>query len=277
MAIAGMMQQMKGGDIQEDMARHIILSMIQKINKDFKDDYGTLVMAMDGRKYWRKEIYPYYKANRSKGRDKSNIDWPKIFEISDKLKAEVREHFPYITIEIERAEADDIIGSFARHYGVEFGHGEEPVLIVAKDGDFNQLLRYTNVRQYDPQKKVFCKYDKEGLIDKIISGDGGDGIPNIRSDDDTFITEGKRQPPITKKIREEVKGLYYSGKVLESPYGRNWARNNQLINLDHTPDVIYNEVIERYQQGPLVQDRSRIFDYLASNRLKFLMDRIQDF
>ena len=36
---------------------------------------------------------------------------------------------------------------------------------------------------------------KQVLMEHIISGDKGDGVPNILSDDDVF-TEGKRQRPI---------------------------------------------------------------------------------
>ena len=35
------------------------------------------------------------------------------------------------------------------------------------------------------------------IIEHIIKGDRGDGIPNIKSDDDTFITPGKKQTSIS--------------------------------------------------------------------------------
>ena len=61
--------------------------------------------------YWRKEIFPYYKQNRKKSRESSNLDWDSIFQTLNKIRDEIKENFPYKTIEVMNAEADDIIAS----------------------------------------------------------------------------------------------------------------------------------------------------------------------
>lgn len=277
MVIAGIMQQSKGSEIEENLSRHIILTMIQRILKDHKEKYGQLVFAIDDRNYWRRTQFPYYKAKRKEGRDNSAFDWTKLFEVSDKIKQEIQDYFPYTYIHVPTAEADDIIGSLARYRGVDFGYGDEQVMIVAADGDFNQLLKYSNVHQYDAHKKKMSVYDPNGLIQKIVRGDNKDGVPNIRADDDCLVVPGKRQPPITDKIMKEVIHLYDNGDIINSQYGRNWARNKLLIDLDNTPDNIYKETVEKYQEGPKVKNRSLIYDYLGDNKLRTLMDKLNDF
>ena len=44
-------------------------------------------------------------------------DWTQIFECLDTIKSELKEFFPYKYIEIEAAEADDIIGVLAKSTG----------------------------------------------------------------------------------------------------------------------------------------------------------------
>ena len=51
---------------------------------------------------------------RRKGREESDLDWDDIFGTLNKIRNEIKENFPYKYLEVFGAEADDIIGFFAK-------------------------------------------------------------------------------------------------------------------------------------------------------------------
>lgn len=136
--------------IEEDLLRHMVLNSLRSYNSKFRAEYGEMIIACDGFQSWRKKIYPYYKANRKKSRDDSEIDWSRLFGVLSMLKDELAEHFPYRVIQIESAEADDIIAVLAKHAS----RNNQKALIVSSDKDFKQLLQYDNVAIYQPIKDV---------------------------------------------------------------------------------------------------------------------------
>ena len=75
--------------VEEDLLRHMILNTIRGIVQYNKAEYGDLVICCDNKIYWRKEFYPYYKANRKKDRDNSGLDWESFFISLNKIKAEI--------------------------------------------------------------------------------------------------------------------------------------------------------------------------------------------
>ena len=103
--------------IEEDLIRHIILNKLRVIRQKYKD-YGDLIIACDDKNNWRRKVFPYYKANRKKAREASDFDWNSIFESLNKIRDEIKENFPYVVIQIETSEADDIIGSLVHKHGV---------------------------------------------------------------------------------------------------------------------------------------------------------------
>ena len=255
-------------EINEDMIRHILLNTYRMYRTKFKNKYGEIIICHDGGRYWRKEIFPPYKANRKKSRDKSDLDWNHIHDIMDKLYEEISTTFPYKNIKITGIEADDIIAVLCKKY-----HTEEKILIVSSDKDFQQLQRYQNVKQYNPTKKVFieCENPENFITEHILKGDYSDGIPNILSDDDTFITENKRQKPCGKKrIKTMMENLSDYTSL------NNWNRNQQLIDFSYIPDEVRKSIIVKYDKEP-VGKRSNIFDYFIDKRLKNLMEHIQEF
>jgi len=135
------------------------------------NEYGEIVLCCDNKRYWRKEVFPYYKAGRKKAREKSDLDWHLIFDILGRLKEELKENFPYKVIDVDGAEADDIIGTLVPRYA-----NSEKVLILSSDGDFLQLQKWgSNVKQYNPALKKFINSTNpaEELKEKIIRGDKG--------------------------------------------------------------------------------------------------------
>tara|TARA_B110000495_G_scaffold86485_1_gene74518 strand:+ start:160 stop:996 length:837 start_codon:yes stop_codon:yes gene_type:complete len=258
-------------DFSVDLIRHQVLNSIRGFKSRFSK-YGELVICCDDKNYWRKKIFPYYKASRKKTREESSLDWAAIFNTLHTIKAEIKDNLPYAVLQVESAEADDIIAVMVERYS------NEKIMIVSGDKDFSQLQRYKNVSQYSPITKKFIKVGDplSYLFEHVIRGDAGDGVPNILSNDDTFVA-GTRQKPLTKKrvsamIEDMVRGVTpFDGEVK-----RNYLRNIHLIDLARIPEDIRKQVIDiygNYQRN----DRSMILGYFIKSRLKNLMTDIQEF
>lgn len=267
--------------ITEDFVRHLVLSSILRYKQKFGKEYGEIVLAADDKNYWRRDVFPYYKANRKKMREQSKFDWGLIFNTLNKIRDEVKEYFPYTYIKVDRAEADDIIGALVQYkqeeeFDTPF-QSPEKILIISGDKDFVQLQKYDNVEQYSPMKKKFITHDDpEGYLkEHIMTGDSGDGVPNFLSDDDVFVTDGVRQKPLRKEKLAQWKNKapedFCDQKML-----RNYMRNREIIDLTYIPDEIKKEIISAYESGP-TGDGSKLFNYFIKNRLKYLMESIGEF
>ena len=250
----------------------MILNSIRLYRKKFAKEYGELVIACDDKNYWRRRIFPYYKANRKKARDKSELNWTKIFESLNKIREELRQFFPYRVVQVDTAEADDVIASLCEKVG---GFGER-VLILSGDKDFNQLQKYGNVEQFDPVRKKWIKADDphKYIQEHIMRGDAGDGIPNFLSDDDTFVSD-KRQKPLTQKKIDA-----YLGKdpkeFCDDAMLRNYMRNQQLVDFEFIPADIKTRILGEYESQSN-KGRDKLFNYFIQHKLKNLMEDLQDF
>ncbi len=266
--IGSYMTASKHTDVDMDVIRPAVLNTLRLYRNKFIDEYGELILCCDDRHTWRKDIFPNYKASRKKNRKAAGNDWQNLYDCLNKLKEELREWFPYKVIQEELAEADDVIASIV-------GILDERSLILSSDKDFIQLHKF-NLRQYSPMQKKFVEGNaKENLHEKIIKGDVGDGIPNIMSDDNVFVDEGRRQTPITKKKvdawYEIDPELFCSAEML-----RNLNRNVQLVDLSKCPATIRINIVNQFntiQTG----DRKRLLTFFVNNRLKNLTENLSEF
>lgn len=276
--IAGLMTQInshKNKKIEEGLIKHMALNILRNHVKNFKKDYGEIVLCCDNRKYWRKDIFPFYKASRKKNREKSNLDWHLIFDILGRFKNDLKEHFPYKVIDVEGAEADDIIGTLApRHVA------HEDVLILSSDGDFLQLQKYNigkfNIKQYNPTKKQYLisKNPHDELKEKIIRGDTGDGIPNVLSPSDSFVN-GIKQKSLTESKFQKM--MDENWEDWEDEYSKtNFDRNRRLIDLSYIPSDLKQEIINTYEEFK-PSPKNKLVNYFISNKLMNLMEVIEDF
>ena len=258
----------KSDEIEEDMVRHMILNSIRMYRTMFKDEYGEIVLAYDSRHYWRRDIFPQYKQNRKKGREKDNFDWNSIFELLNSMKSEFKEILPYKFLEVYGAEADDIIATLCKEYQ------DQKTMIVSGDKDFIQLQKYKNVKQYSPiLKKYVNGHNPDTYIkEHILKGDSSDGVPNVLSPDHTFV-EGLRQRPLSKK---KIEAWIKSETGMSDEVKRNYQRNHKLINLDNTPEDLQKSILDTFNEAPY-GDRSKILTYFIENKLKELTDSIGDF
>lgn len=259
-------------EIDENLIRHMFLNSIRMNRKKFTNDYGEIVICCDGKNTWRKEAYPYYKANRKKNRDESELDWGNLFGIMNTIRDELREHFPYKVIHIERCEADDIIGTVCHENGALLNNGGERFLVLSGDKDYIQLQKYANVDQYDPIRKRWIRNDnpEKYLSEHILKGDTGDGIPNILSPDNCLAV-GERQKPMTQKRIHQ----FNQGEFNEETT-RNYERNKMLIDLSQIPESYQTQIMEAYNQDKGI-GREKLFNFFVKTKLKNLITDIQDF
>lgn len=270
-------------DIDVNLLRHMVINTIRSYKVKFGKEYGELVIACDSRKYWRKEYFPYYKANRKKVREDSGFNWPLIFDSINLIKGELKTIFPYRVIEVEGAEADDVIASLV--YWSEENDLKEgtlvpeprPFLIISGDHDFNQLQKYKHVKQFSPTLKKFLKPEgsiHECLMEHIVKGDKGDGVPNILTADDAIVN-GERQKSITaKRLEEFFENGFIACKTDEER--RNYRRNSTLVDLAMIPSHIQEEIINTFTNYP-VKDRSQLLNYFMANRMKQMIEHIEEF
>lgn len=271
--IASLMASTRGGQepISEDLVRHIALKSLAMYRKKYKNKYGELVLADDSYNVWRKDVFPHYKANRKKTRDKDTKDWNQIFDCISIIREELKYNFPYKYIYISKCEADDIIGTLCEKYG-----DTENIMIISGDKDFQQLQRYSKVRQFSPITKKDIKLTQEQALeylnDHIISGDTGDGVPNCLSQDDVFVS-GLRQRPLSKKKRTTIKDPLVMN---DSEIDRNLSRNRSLIDLTYIPSEYKNQILEEFDNVK-VASRGGLLNYFIKNRLMDLQENIGDF
>jgi hypothetical protein len=260
--------------VEEDLLRHTILNSIRLFRNQFAKDYGDMVICCDGKDNWRKKVFPEYKANRRKNRENDPTDWKTLFELLHEMREDLTKYFPYKVMHVDTAEADDIIGVLINTLAED--DNLPPTLILSSDKDFIQLQKHKEVKQWSPLQKKFIVGDAaESLYDKTIRGDTGDGVPNILSSDDTLITEGKRQTPVTKKKMELWRGQKPEEFCNESML-RNYHRNKTMVDLDETPDSIRINIVNQYKNQE-AGNRSQLLNYFVDNRLKNLMEVIDEF
>lgn len=264
-----------GVEADESMIRHMFLNSLRFNRKKFTEEWGEIVICADSTNVWRRELYPYYKANRRRSREESDIDWSALFNIVHKIRDEVEEFFPYKVINIDRCEADDIIGTVIHEYGTELNTGSEKFLILSGDKDYIQLHSYANVGQYDPVRKKWIRNDNPDkyLAEHILKGDTGDGVPNILSADNCLAV-GERQRPMTSKRIKEF--LENGEKGMNEETLSRYHRNRAMIDLKEIPQNYKDQILESYNKEKDF-GREHLFNYFVKNKLKHLLTDIQDF
>jgi 5'-3' exonuclease len=244
----------------------MVLTSLRSYEKQYFNEYGEVVLAYDSRHYWRKDVFPFYKQNRKKDREKSGHDWHSIFEVLNKIRDEIRIYFPYKVVEVLGAEADDVVSTLCKNK-----EPKEKVLILSGDKDFIQLQKYPGVTQYNPITKRYVTHDNPFLYirEHVIRGDKSDGIPNFLSEDDVFIS-GSRQKPISQKkigkwIEQDPSEFCASTEQM-----RNYHRNRNLIDFDYIPEEIEQKILDEYTSIN-ISGKKVPLEYFKEHQLNDLM------
>ncbi len=170
---------------------NLMLNQLSTIYSKFGAKYGRLVICADFDKsrYWRKVVYPPYKANRDKKTSNDFDTTAKKFEYEH--KQEILELFKHlnmivldkleVTKETSRffrksLEADEICAVLAQY-------APEPNMIVSNDGDFKQMLLRANIKIFNPilgklEEATKAEIHKKMMID-CLAGQAKDDIRPI--------------------------------------------------------------------------------------------------
>ena len=269
-------------EVQVPLLRHMILNSIRSYKQKFGKEFGEIVIACDNQNYWRREAFKFYKAGRKKAREASGLDWKQIFEALNLIRSEIDVFFPYKVINVDGAEADDVIAVLAEWSqtndtnNVLFSE-PKPFLVLSGDHDFIQLQKYENVKQFSPIQKKYVKSDispEKYLFEHIIRGDKGDGIPNVLSADDSIVT-GTRQ----KAIRQDKLDIWYKdfdAMPQDAEFKTNYERNRKLVSFDCIPPSIKESIINTYTDKP-TKDKSQLLNFFVEHKMKNMLEVIEEF
>lgn len=276
--------------------KYIIIKTLMSMNTKFRDKFGKLVICCDGRNYWRKEVFPPYKQKRREAQQESKMNEALFFEIKNELMNELGDNTPWHVVQIDRMEADDLIGTSARVF-------DEPNVVISSDHDFKQLQMFDNVSQYCPRSHKFIEESNPDFyrFHHVMKGDAGDGIPNVLSDRDTFITE-KRQKPVAQKdinylfgslINDGPEGFVSPVEIKVTPEIREWLNkkggseerfyeNLRLVDLTSLDKEVYVDCENGIRETLEEQERkykgsSQLMTYLSKNKMPSLLDNLNDF
>ena len=259
--------------LSESMVRHCALSQLLYYKKKYSK-YGRPILCVDSRHYWRKDQFEFYKQNRKKARKKSKMDWDLFFEYFAKVKQELQDYVPFYYVDVNKCEADDIIAILAMK-------SSEPVMIVSADKDMAQLqTKGKNIKQYSPMTKklITIKSLDYNIIEHIIRGDSSDGIPNIKSDNDVFMCDDKRQKSITAVLINDALRLERTELICENKLElEKYKRNQILIDVNHIPDNYKQDIRDEWLRVQSDGFKDKLKTYFVKFRMKLMFNKISEF
>lgn len=274
--------QFKPEDVSIDLMRHLTLACVLKYRRQFsKDIYEEMVLCLDGGGSWRQDIFPEYKWSRKNRPDQSEKDKilsERFFEVFRTICAEVVEHFPYCCVNAKKVEGDDGIAVLTRE---AVAQGRD-VVIVSTDKDMVQLMIYPKVDIWHPDEKGLLKAPrnpKRALLEFVIRGDSGDGIPNFLMPNDTFVNKIRQKSIMTVKLEKwlDIGDHKKFCETLEQV--RNFERNRTCIDFSFIPPTICirtKEALESSREG-LSRRKMKFYKYLMTNQLRQHLDNIGSF
>lgn len=222
--------------------------MLNYINKHIQANRKVIIAADSWS--WRKLAFEPYKfrrhADRKEGKDPFKYDL--FINLMQQVFEELKAFSPVVVLRVDGAEGDDIMAAFATVFGADEG-----VDLHSGDHDMLQLqLLYQGIRQFNPRtwKWVTPDLEKYDLIDHIIRGDSGDGVPNILSDDDVFVTR-TRQTVMTAGRYADVLAILKKENPeehMDEEMKRRYIRNRTLIDLRFIPEELIIEIFAAYER-----------------------------
>ena len=219
------------------MVTHLVSAMLLSVVDKFGvSKENPIVLAIDSRNNWRKEFYetnktsfPEYNEITYKGHrvKDSAFNWEAIYGYTKQLVNALDLYSDFHVLEVERAEADDIIAIYAREMSKT-----QKVTIITSDKDMKQC-QCENVDMYDPIKKIFIPIIDVERFKKlhIMIGDKSDNILAIK-------------PRLGEKTAEK---LYPELEVLlatNPEMRRRYEFNQHLIDFDFINTKVVDDIKE---------------------------------
>lgn len=221
----------------------------------FKERYvNEVILAIDDKVSWRKLYWNRYKESRKKKRDVAKIDWNVFHEEYRNFCEEISKTLPFKIIQVENAEADDIIAVMATKDNGEY-------VIVSNDEDYLQLIS-DRVVLYNPQKMEFMKCDNPELflVRKCLEGQKKDDIFNIKTPLDW--PEDKRKPGFGPAAADKVVSYPggYQKWLVDNKLVERYNVNRILIDFNKIPKIIRSRIMSVYNSYKL-PDPSGFYNY----------------
>lgn len=243
-----------------------LYEFVLEAGSDYAGDCDVILALDSHTGYWRKALYPPYKADRAAKRANSNIDYDRAFQEFSELAEAIKQYLPWKVIEVRGCEADDVIYTISRIYPGQ-------VSIHSADSDYIQLVG-ENTRLFRANDGAWFKFPyrckagkntvalsrEEFLEVAIMTGQSGkDNVYNILTDTDW---EGARKPGFgvvaalkllaCEDIREEMerKGCL-----------ANYERNKKLIDMAELPEEQFERIREAVMEEADANDVAAFLDF----------------
>lgn len=270
-----------GSSVDLDSIKGFFFNDILSIKKKFSE-YGQIVICCDSKETWRKDNFKYYKATRSEMKASAPFDWKLVHIAIDSILEDIKEYFPYKVVKVEKTEADDIIAVISKNlngYSNGLCSKTEQILIISSDGDFKQLQVIPSLKQYSTSMGKFIVENspEEFLYKKILTGDTGDAVPNVLSEDDALVMK-IRQKPITEiRVNKWKEHHLLTGELHPDLDITKYQRNKMLVDLLHEiPDALEKEIIKTYEDA-IPASKIKTSSYFIKNKMKLLYNELSLF
>lgn len=241
------------GKFTFDYWKYLLFDNVYGTILDVYEEFGDVTsvnLVVDSHNYWRKDIYPLYKADRAgKEFPVEGITFPEFYSVYKEFIQEMADFLPFNKMEVARCEADDVIA-------VMVLHTPGPHYVFSGDSDYFMLCKDDIVIQspsagrieFPLSKRInnvdcFFKTREEYVQFAILTGQAGkDNVFNVKTNSDW---EGARKPGFGPKAAFKV---LTSGKdpltwARENKLEENYLRNKALIDFDEIPEKVTQQIL----------------------------------
>ena len=220
-----------------------------------------VILALDDKNYWRKKIFPLYKAQRKKERSENkffkDVNFEELFKVSDEFFKELVTIIPQIqSIKIPNVEADDVIAILTEHISLD-------THCISTDKDMYQLYRYKGYKQSKFGNDIQEVLNPMSFLhEKICRGDKSDNIPSI-------------YPRLGIKTYQK---MMENGSLLkliseDSNVGEVYSRNREIVDFKYIPKQITKDILKEYHAFvPERTNEMTLYNFLLKHKMNFILD-----
>lgn len=202
---------------------------------------NEIVLAVDSKTSWRKDVWSRYKESRANKRTKGReLDWSLFFEKYTELQEEYKKNFPFKVILADKAEGDDIIGILVLN-------NEGRSQVISSDKDFIQLYDPNMVTIYSPMTKMNLMHPNPEmfLVEQSLMGQSKDDIFNIKTPLDYPV--GKRKPGFGPKAVDKAIAYGWKQWLKDNKLEERYEFNRDLMDFRRIPEHIKSGILEEYE------------------------------
>ncbi len=169
------------------LAMAMILGNLKKIGLEPWDE---VIIGCDHMSSWRKEFIPQLKEDRKEAKEKSGMDWDKIYSSFNDLLDKIKISTNWNIVEIPHVEYDDIASVCCRYYK------DKEVVLLTMDSDLELCWHYNNVKIFSPHRLMKRykvrpeKFNVYKLLAKMVANKGHNNLNiSINTEEDYKLKE----------------------------------------------------------------------------------------